>query len=228
MLFGVLLIGMGRYWPNWRTRFTPTEVVLACLHRLPAGGIPECPYFSTSIWRSVISKSLAGDARLDIQRCGVTGMSMGAYASFLAFADISCLRAAVPMMGLPTFARRWQDLLAETAWSNPAWAAALEGLGVHTRQHSEFIQHIDPAKRLLQVAPRALLIMNGDFDNDQPKQYVLNWLSAAKAAYAACPEQLQWRVYPVGHTITSQMEQDAVKWLVHHLAGTEEEHAHPA
>jgi pimeloyl-ACP methyl ester carboxylesterase len=171
---------------------------------------------------------LASDARLDVQRAGVTGMSMGAYASFLAFADIPALCAAVPMMGLPIFLHRWQDLLAESAWSNPAWAAALEQVASHTQRHSEFIQRIDPAERLLEAAPRALLIMNGDFDHDQPKQYVLNWLWAAKAAYAVCPEQLQWRVYPVGHTVTPQMEEDAAEWLARHLARTEESHADPA
>jgi hypothetical protein len=171
---------------------------------------------------------LANDPRFDLRRTGVTGLSMGAYASFLAFADIPTLRAAVPMMGLPTFARRWQDLLDETAWSNPAWAAALDQVATTTQQQSAFVQRIDPAERLLRAAPRALLIMNGDFDSDQPKRYVLDWLRTARRAYVAAPARLQWRVYPVGHTVTPAMEVDAVNWLVDHLTEGEENDADPA
>ena len=162
----------------------------------------------------------AGDPRLDLQRCAVTGVSLGAYASFLALADLPALRAAVPMMGLPTFGQRWRDLLDETAWSNPAWAEALAGVTAHTRQHSELIEGIDPAERLLQN-PRPLLIMNGDFDSDQPKLYVLHWLRMARLAYASSPDRLAWRVYPVGHTVTPQMEADAVEWLAGQLTSME-------
>ena len=161
----------------------------------------------------------AQDPRLDTQRAGVTGHSMGAYASFLAFAELPALRAAVPMMGIPTFARRWQDLLDECALSNPAWAAALQQVEPQTAQRTAFVKQIDPADPLPRVAPRALLMMNGDFDSDQPKHYTLEWLRTARAAYADSPDRLQWKVYPVGHVITPEMERDAVKWFVQHLAG---------
>ena len=47
----------------------------------------------------------AADPRVDVERCGVTGLSMGGYASFLAFANLPQMQAAVPMIGLPSFAR---------------------------------------------------------------------------------------------------------------------------
>ena len=59
--------------------------------------------------------------------------------------------------------------------------------------------------------------MNGDMDLDQPKYYVLDWLRSVRPAYAACPENLRWNVYPVAHTLTSQMEEDAVAWFEQHL-----------
>jgi dienelactone hydrolase len=161
---------------------------------------------------------LSGDARLDITRAGVTGFSMGAYASYLALAEIPTLRAGVAMMGLPTFSRRWQDLLDECALSNPAWATALQKVAAQTVQTIAWIRGFDPAERLKKAAPRALLAMNGDMDFDQPKYYVLDWLRTVRPAYAACPENLRWNVYPVGHTLTPQMEQDAVDWFVRHLA----------
>ena len=105
--------------------------------------------------------------------------------------------------------------------------AALDQVATTTQQYSAFVQRIDPAERLLRAAPRALLIMNGDFDSDQPKHYVLDWLRTARRAYMADPARLQWRVYPVGHTVTPAMEVDAVNWLVHHLTEVEENNTDP-
>ena len=171
---------------------------------------------------------LAGDPRLDVARAGVTGMSMGAYAAFLAFAGQPALAAAVPMMGVPTFARRWQDLLDECAWSNPAWAAALAQVAEVTATHSEWVASFDPGASLRQAAPRALLIMSGDFDSDQPKHYVLDWLRPVRDAYQPAPERLRWNVYPVGHTVTPQMEEDAADWFATHLASADRRLAQPA
>jgi dienelactone hydrolase len=161
--------------------------------------------------------ALVNDARLDLRRAGVTGFSLGSYASFLALAEIPALSAAVPMMGIPTFARRWQDLLDECTLSNPTWALALAQVEAQTHHHTTFIQSIDPGERLKQAAPRALLLMNGDFDSDQPKRYTLDWYREARPKYANCPDRLQWNVYPAGHMVTPQMEEDAVEWFARHL-----------
>ena len=59
--------------------------------------------------------------------------------------------------------------------------------------------------------------MNGDMDFDQPKYYVLDWLRSVRPAYASQPENLRWNVYPVAHTLTPQMEMDAVDWFEQHL-----------
>jgi hypothetical protein len=56
-------------------------------------------------------------------------------------------------------------------------------------------------------------MMNGDYDTDQPKGYTLQWLRALRPLYAAQPEMLDWKVYPVGHVLTDQMLDDAVEWF---------------
>ncbi|MCU0508821.1 MAG: hypothetical protein MUC34_10530 [Anaerolineae bacterium] len=155
----------------------------------------------------------AGDPRLDVMRAGVTGHSQGGYASFLALADIPELKAAAPMMGLPDFAQRWQDVLDESAWSNPAWAKAIAQVREQSELRAAFISQINPAPRLLTLPARPLRIMNGDFDTDQPKGYILPWLRELRPVYAAQPEMLDWIVYPVGHVITDQMLDDAADWF---------------
>ena len=159
----------------------------------------------------------AGDRRVDTQHSGVTGLSMGGYASFLAFASLPTVQAAVPMIGIPQFTRRWQDVLDECAFSNPAWAAALRDLDSQVREHTAFIAQIDPAERLKQAAPRALLMMNCDFDADQPKLYAVTFYRELQAQYADTAEKLRLNIYPAGHTVTPEMERDAVAWFRQHV-----------
>lgn len=159
----------------------------------------------------------ATDSRADVRRCGVTGLSMGGYASFLAFANIPQVQAAVPMIGVPSFTRRWLDLLDECAFSNPDWATALDRVNEQTRQRTAFAQEIDPIEKLKDAAPRALLIMNCDFDTDQPKAYAIDCYRELRVRYARHPEKLKLNIYPAGHTVTPAMEQDAVKWFCQHL-----------
>lgn len=159
----------------------------------------------------------ADDPRVDVTRCGVTGHSMGAYASFLIFANLPQMHTAVPMMGIPDFDWRWQDILDECAYSNAEWAATIAAQPAATQQHSALIRSINPYPLLSTAAPRALLMMNGDFDCDQPKSYSISAYREWKSAWAAHPERLKLNIYPAGHVITPEMERDVVAWFVTHL-----------
>jgi len=160
------------------------------------------------------------DSRCDVTRCGVTGLSMGGCASFLIFASLPTVQAAVPMIGIPTFARRWTDLLDECRFSDAGWAAALQRVQVETARHTAFIRQIDPSEKLKTAAPRALLIMNNDFDHDQPKHFTIGCYRSLLPAYATQPDRLQLKIYPAGHTVTPAMEQDAVAWFAQQLLHT--------
>jgi hypothetical protein len=128
------------------------------------------------------------------------------------------MQAAVPMIGIPSFTRRWLDLLDECAFSNPAWAAALDQVAEQTQTNTAFVKAIDPIEKLKAAAPRALLIMNNDFDSDQPKHYAIECYRDLQARYVPCPDKLKLNIYPAGHTVTPQMERDAVEWFATHLA----------
>jgi esterase/lipase len=157
------------------------------------------------------------DPHLDVTRCGVTGLSMGGYASYSILANLPQMQAAVPMIGVPNFTRRWLDLLDECAFSNPDWAAALDRVTDQTQKHTAFVEAIDPFEKLKAAAPCALLMMNNDFDSDQPKHYAIDCYRELRSAYAAQPDRLKLNLYPAGHTVTPQMEHDAVEWFVTHL-----------
>ncbi len=159
----------------------------------------------------------AADRRIDATRCGVSGMSMGGYAACLIFSRLPQFNAAVPMVGIPCFHRRWSDLLDECSFSNPEWAGKLAGVGSITAEHTRFIESIDPLPGLRQAAPRALFLMNNDFDCDQPKHYSIETYRELLPYYAGNPMNLRLGIYPAGHTVTGQMEQDALDWFAAHL-----------
>ena len=165
----------------------------------------------------MLIEHFADDPRMEVTRCGVTGFSLGGYASYSIFANLPQKQAAVPMIGVPSFTRRWLDLLDECAFSNPAWAAALERVDDQTQQNTAFVAAIDPIEKLKIAAPRALLIMNNDFDSDQPKHYAIDCCRELRSSYAAQPDRLRLNIYPAGHTVTPQMERDAAEWFVTHL-----------
>ena len=159
----------------------------------------------------------AGDPRADVNRCGIAGFSLGAYASYLVFANVPEMLAAAPLMGIPHFSQRWQDILDECAFSNPAWAAALQQVTAQTAQHTAFIEQIDPYPKLFAAAPRALLMVNGDFDTDQPKLYALKAYRELKGVYAAAANHLRLSIHPVAHTVTPEIEHEVVAWFEQHL-----------
>jgi cephalosporin-C deacetylase-like acetyl esterase len=160
---------------------------------------------------------LASDSQADISRCGVTGLSMGGYASFTLFANLQQVRVAVPMIGLPHFTRRWLDILDESAFSNPDWASALEKIQPQVESHTRFIEEIDPYEKLKQAAPKPLFIMNCDFDAEQPKLYAVYACRELLPFYKSAPQNLRLRIYPAEHEVTPEMEDQAVDWFCQHL-----------
>ena len=165
----------------------------------------------------ILINYLMEEPSADVHRCGVTGLSMGGYASYLIFANLPEIHAAVPMIGLPHFSRRWRDLLDESAYSNPEWAEALGKIQPLVAEHTRFIEDIDPYSKLKDVAPKALFMMNCDFDADQPKIYAVYAYRALFPFYQSHPQNIKLRIYPAGHEVTPQMEEEAVGWFLEHL-----------
>ena len=188
----------------------------------PETGLDTCITFFRVIGQcledvQVLRGHYAEDPRVDVMCCGVTGLSQGGYASFLVFANVPEMCAAVPMIGIPSFTRRWTDLLDECAFSNADWAAALTRVAEQTDERTAFIRAIDPLDKLAAAAPRALLIMNCDFDTDQPKLYSIYAYRDLQPRYAARPENLKLSIYPADHIVTREMERDAVAWFARHM-----------
>ncbi|MCZ8520482.1 MULTISPECIES: alpha/beta hydrolase family protein [Paenibacillus] len=158
-----------------------------------------------------------GDPRVRADRAGVIGDSMGGYAAFLLAAAEERVRAAVPVIGLPAFVRRWEDLALETS-TYDRWREAMQAAAPYTEEVTAFLRSIDPAPRLAGFAPKPLLILAGDQDTDQPKSYTLPVYRELTRRYADCPEKMKLSVYDgVPHAVTRTMREEACRWLARHL-----------
>lgn len=153
------------------------------------------------------------DPYADVQSCGVTGHSMGGYATYLLLANMDVVRAGVAMNGVPTFSRRWTDILDESRFSNSDWQKSLNENNEASQSLIQFIRAMDPAEKLKSSFPKALLLMNNDFDTDQPKIYAVDMYRELSPSYASAPDRLKLNIYPGGHKVSNQMMRDALEWF---------------
>ena len=157
------------------------------------------------------------DERVNVERCGVTGISMGAFSTFYAAANEPRIAAAVPIIGLPAFAERWDDALLEAS-TYSQWRDQLAALRPIIQQDSRFVQSIDPMHKLLDFYPRPLFMLCGDQDTHQPKVYSLRLYRHLLPIYAEQPERLKMKIYNgVGHSVTGEMMDDVADWFANYL-----------
>lgn len=166
---------------------------------------------------SALHSRFEADERIDTARCGVTGVSMGGFAAFYAAANEPMISAAAPIIGLPTFGERWEDVLLEAS-TYVQWRTQLEEARPAIRRDSEFIRSIDPISRLPDFCPRPLFMLCGDQDTHQPKVYPLRLYRALLPVYAEQPEKLKLKIYDgIGHSVSAEMMDDVAEWFTRYL-----------
>ena len=159
----------------------------------------------------------AKDARVDTERIGITGFSMGGFTTFYATANLPQIKAAVPICGVPTFAARWADVTLEAS-SYLQWADTMTQAEAETAKISAFMRSIDPARKLEAFYPKPLMMISGDRDIDAPKKYSVNMYRALKPLYAEQPERLRLSIHDdAGHELTLAMMQEVCDWFCKYL-----------
>lgn len=157
------------------------------------------------------------DPRVDADRVGVTGPSMGGFTTFVLAAREPRISAAAPMISFPALLERWEDVLAETS-SYERWAGPLAALEDETARRTAFVRALDPMQGLMDYAPKPLLMIQGDIDTDAPKVYSVKLYRALQPLYAGHPDRLKLSVYDgVAHRVTSIMRGEVRDWMVRFL-----------
>ena len=189
----------------------------------------ERPFLYDTVWDVMrLVDYLETRPDVDPRRIGLTGISKGGMETYLTAAVDPRIAAAVPMIGVQSF--RWA--LDHGAWDSRAWtlreavvaAAAGSQESVDAGFMRRFYDRITPGLHaefdgpamLPLIAPRPLLVINGDSDPRTPLAGVRQCVAAAAAAYEAqdAAERLVLHVQPdTGHQVTAEADRLALQWF---------------
>lgn len=170
---------------------------------------------------------------VDAKRIGLIGISKGGIEAYLAAAADPRIAVVVPCLGVQSF--RWA--LEHNAWQArvgtipTAFNATAKAAGVMTPDVAfvkSFYDRVVPGiygtfdgpAMLPLIAPRPLLVINGDSDSLTPLPGLKECTDAAQHAYGAAGAEARFAVRiqeNTGHQVTSDSERAAIEWFVRWL-----------
>ena len=189
----------------------------------------EQPFLFDTVWDVMrLIDYLETRQDVDARRIGLTGISKGGMETYLAAAADPRIAVAVPLIGVQSFT--WA--LEHGAWDSRAWtlreavvaAAAEAKSGVDAAFMRKFYDRVAPGVRsdfdgpamLPLIAPRPLLVINGDSDPRTPVAGVRQCIAAAAREYKAhgVPERLVLQLQPdTGHQVTAEADRTMLAWF---------------
>lgn len=168
---------------------------------------------------------------------GALGISKGGMELYLAAAVDSRLVAAVPCIGVQSFDwalehNAWQSRVStiQSAVDAAARESGLSSLNAtfvrsfYDRVAPGVHQEFDGPAMLPLIAPRPLLVINGDRDDRTPLPGLELCVQAARRVYeqAQAAHQFKFILQPdTQHAVTPESEKLAIDWLVHQLKTTD-------
>jgi dienelactone hydrolase len=192
------------------------------------------PYLYDTVWDVMrLVDYLETRADVDPTRIGVMGISKGGTEAYLAAAADPRIAAAVPIIGVQGFRwaldnNQWQARVGTFA---PAVDGAARDAGVEVdasfvrRFYDRVVPGIysdyDAGPMLALIAPRPVLIINGDSDARTPMAGVQDAVAAARRAYIRVGAEDKLGVYlqpNAGHVVTPVAELVVADWFVKWLA----------
>lgn len=188
------------------------------------------PFFYDTVWDVMRLLDLLQERDdIDPKRIGLAGYSKGGIETYLAAAIDRRIAVAVPYIGVQSFS--WA--LANNAWQSristiqTAVDAAAKESGadvVDARFVREFYRRVAPGidglfdgpQMLPLIAPRPLLVINGDSDPRTPLAGVEDCLAAARKKYveAGLAERIEFIAQKdTGHKVTAEAHAAGLAWF---------------
>jgi dienelactone hydrolase len=192
------------------------------------------PYLYDTVWDVLrLVDYLATRLDIDTARIGLVGISKGGTEAYLAAAADERIAVTIPLIGVQSYG--W-SLRRPSAWEARTWtlksateaAAALDGANVNAAFVRKFYDRIAPGlvdrfdgpAMLPLIAPRALLVVNGDSDPRSPLAGVREAVSAAERAYTSARARDRFSFLlevDAAHEVTPEATEAARQWLIRWL-----------
>jgi dienelactone hydrolase len=189
------------------------------------------PFLYDTVWDLMrLIDYLETRTDVDAARIGVMGFSKGGMETYLAAAVDPRIAVAIPMIGVQSF--RWA--LDHDMWMSRVgtFQAAIDGAaqdaGVakvdaafirafYDRVAPGIYRQFDGPAMLPLIAPRPLLVINGDSDARTPLPGLMNCIAPTEQAYRNAKAEDKFRFYlqkNTGHAVTPAALQTAIDWFV--------------
>lgn len=192
------------------------------------------PLFYDTVWDTLrLVDYLETCDNVDATKIGAIGFSKGGIELYLAAAADERLRAVVPCIGVQNFGwalehDAWQSRVStfQNAMDRAARDAGLAKADAafvrrfYDRVAPGIAGEFDGPKMLPLIAPRPLLVINGDRDDRTPLPGLQLAITATQAEYnrVGAAKQFEFVLQPnTAHKVTEAAEQQAIEWLVRHL-----------
>lgn len=193
-------------------------------------GSGEHPFFFDTAWDVMrLIDYLETRTDVDAQRIGLTGISKGGIETYLTAAVDPRVAVAVPCIGVQSFGwavenDAWQSRIstirkAFDAAANEAEVKTPDAAFVrrfYDRVAPEIYGKFDGPAMLPLIAPRPLLVINGDSDDRTPLPGLKECTDAALGAYRAAGIEDRFRVRlqeKTGHKVTAESFTAAAEWF---------------
>ena len=223
----------GRYHGERTREGKGTAEYTAAIERAFSTG-KEHPFYYDTVWDVMrLVDYLESRDDVDSRRIGLTGFSKGGIETYLAAAVDPRIAVAIPCIGVQSFG--WA--LEHEAWKSrigtiqKAFDAAAKAEGV-AAPGKEFVRkfydrvtpgiydRFDGPVMMTLIAPRPLLVINGDSDDRTPVPGLQLCAEAARRAYASAgaDEKFQLLIQEkTGHAVTPVSQKIAIDWFVRWL-----------
>lgn len=192
------------------------------------------PYLYDTVWDVLrLIDYLSSRPDVDPSRIGLIGNSKGGTEAYLAAAADERIAVVIPLIGVQSYG--W-SLRHPAAWEARIWtlreaveAAAAESHEAVTtafvrtfydRLTPGLVDRFDGPAMLTLIAPRPILVVNGDSDPRSPLAGVREAVASAERAYAAAEasEKFMFLLEPnAAHEVTPEASEAALRWFVRWL-----------
>jgi dienelactone hydrolase len=194
----------------------------------------EHPFLYDTVWDVMrLVDYLETRADVDRARIGLIGFSKGGMETYLTAAVDKRIRTAVPCIGVQSF--RWA--VEHDAWQSRVgtFQAAMNGAAkdsevaqvdaafvrrFYDRVAPGIYSEFDGPAMLPLIAPRPLLVINGDSDARTPRPGLMECVDAARKAYstAGAADKFEFLLEEnTGHRVNPEARQRAIEWFVRWL-----------
>ena len=152
------------------------------------------------------------DPRIDVEKIGFAGYSMGGWAAFYSSSTNPQIMATAAIAGMADFEQSWGDLILECS-TYPEWDEILKQVEDDTAQRTAYIRELNPMPYLVEEFRNPLLMICGDLDQ-RPKKSCLDIFGKINQKDRQNADLVKLSIYDgIGHELTLKMAEETTDWF---------------